>query len=861
MANATISRVLGDLTVRESTNSPVANNYAVAHYFLDQALTSATTVNVSVSGTGGATTADYDITTFQYRMGSGPWQNASNNSPITINAGFQTFDLQVKIKPDSLAETGEGVSFVVSQTAATVGIINSWYVPAQVDIQDPVGQGASAYERTITAAGTETGVEGGAQAKAIYNISGGGVGALDYSDTQVKISITPGLGGSTTADYGAISYNVGGSDLPVANDGLITIPATATNFYLSTVVTPDNFAESAEQLLFTVSQTTSSVGLVNSWAVQNTVSLQDSPTSGVNVHSRTITTGTTVPGVEQTAPATGGTHARADYVITDGVAGGGYAADVVKVGILTGLGGSSTADYSNLEYSFNAGASWVSVSSGQITIPAIAVASLSLRAVVNYDTLAEAGEQLVFTVSQTTTGPSLTDSWWVPSTVDIRDADGTGAAAISRTITVKDTVTGVERNSDNTGGVAATANYNLVDSSSGTGHADAVVRVGIVGLGGASAADYVAGNLSTFSYSFDDFANFTTVNPTGLVTILGSANKFSLRVELTSDTISESSEQLMFTVANTGTSPAITNSFWVPNIVNLQDAPGTGAVAFPRTITAGATTTGMEGSTTPASATFNVSYDGGGVNPTQYANTDVRVSMYGAGGANAADYLTGSKLQYDVGAGWLNVPDSGVISIPKTAASFQLSRLVGPNDSIAETGEGITFTVSQIASSVGLVDSWWVTNTADLADVAAVYTVSTGGAGSDHFTGTSAREMFVIAAGKSLAQTGQFDWISGGIATGLTSGDLISVGAPVTAIADYPGTGYSEGSLLLDLAGAGTQSAAAMAVGYEVIGTDLYLVINTDNGTTFNAADTLIKVVGGSGYTYNDIQWFFGVAP
>ena len=859
MANATISRVLSDPTVRESTLTP-PDNYAVAHYSLDQALTSATTVNVSVSGTGGATLADYDITTFQYRMGSGPWQNASNNSPITINAGFQTFDLQVKIKPDSLAETGEGVSFVVSQTAATVGIINSWYVPAQVDIQDPVGQGASAYERTITAAGTETGVEGGAPAKAIYNISGGGVGAPDYANTQVKISITPGLGGSTTADYGAISYNVGGIDLPVANDGLITIPATATSFYLSTVVTPDNFAESAEQLLFTVSQTTSSVGLVNSWAVQNTVSLQDSPTSGVNVHSRTITTGTTVPGVEQTAPATGGTHAQADYVITDGVAGGGYAADVVKVGILTGLGGSSTADYSNLEYSFNAGA-WNPVSNGQITIPSIAVASLSLRAVVNYDTLAEATEQLVFTVSQTTTSPSLTDSWWVPSTVNLLDASGTGANAIPRTITVKDTVTGVEA------GARAQANYDLLPLAGD--HADGVVRVGIVGLGGASAADYASVASTTvqadwLSYSFDG-ANFTTVNATGLVTITGTANSFSLRVGVTSDQLSESGEQLMFTVANTGTGSGITDSWWVPNIVNLQDAQGTGSVAFPRTITAGATTTGMEGDNdwgtnlAPAIATFNVSYDGGGTfNVANYGNTQVQVRMYGAGGAVAADY-SGFKYHMGTGAGgWLTVPVNGLITIAASASAFQLATLA-VTDSNTETGEGVTFTVSQTAASIGLVDSWWVASTADLADVASVYTVLTGGTGADNFTATAAREMFVIAAGKSLAQAGLFDTITGGIATGLTSGDLISVGGAQGAISAYagPGTLADEAALLASILAAGNGSHAARDIGYYAIGANLYLVINTDGGATFNAADTLVKIVGGGAYTPADIDWLF----
>ena len=844
MTNATITRLLisNDTTVEESTTG--VDKYAIAHYSLDQALTSATTVNVSLSGTGGATTADYDTNTFQYRMGSGPWQTATNNSPITINAGFTTFDLQVKIKPDSFAETGEGVSFVVSQTAATVGITNSYWVPAQVDILDPRGQGASAYARTITAGSTVTGVESGVNAKAIYNISGGGVGALDYSDTQVKISITPGLGGSTTADYGTIYYNVGGADVTVGNDGLITIPASATSFYLSTVVAPDSLAESAEQLLFTVSQTTSSVGLVNSWAVQNTVSLQDAAGTGVDVHSRTITAGNTVTGVES------GARAQADFNLAYGLAGTAYAADVVKVGILTGLGGSSTADYSDFRYNIGAGDVTVNPS-GLITIPASALTSFSLSALVTPDQIAEAGEQLVFTVSQTATGPSLTDSWWVPNTVNLQDASGTGANAVSRTITVNNTVTGVEA------GARAQANYNLLPVAGA--HADGVVRVGIVGLGGASTADY-----SNFSYSFDGGATNTSVNPDGLVTIVASAASFSLSAAVTSDSNAEASEQLMFTVANTGTGSGITDSWWVPNIVNLQDAQGTGSVAFPRTITAGATTTGMEGDNdwdtnlAPAIATFNVSYDGINQTVANYGNTQVQVRMYGAGGAVVADY-SGFKYHMGTGAGgWLTVPVNGLITIAASASAFQLATLA-VTDSNTETGEGVTFTVSQTAASIGLVDSWWVASTADLADVASVYTVLTGGTGADNFTATAAREMFVIAAGKSLAQAGLFDTITGGIATGLTSGDLISVGGAQGAISAYagPGTLADEAALLASILAAGNGSHAARDIGYYAIGADLYLVINTDGGATFNAADTLVKIVGGGAYTPADIDWLF----
>ena len=144
--NATITRIPTDTTTYESTIA--TSSYAVAHYHLDQALTSATTINVSMSGSGGATAADFGVNAFQYQMGTydpdGIWTTTSSNGPITLNAGYNDFHLRVLVANDSRAESGEGVTFVVAQTAATAGIINSWYVPAQVDIFDPQGQGASA---------------------------------------------------------------------------------------------------------------------------------------------------------------------------------------------------------------------------------------------------------------------------------------------------------------------------------------------------------------------------------------------------------------------------------------------------------------------------------------------------------------------------------------------------------------------------------------------------------------------------------------------------------------------------------------------------------------------------------------------
>jgi hypothetical protein len=436
----------------------------------------------------------------------------------------------------------------------------------------------------------------------------------------------------------------------------------------------------------------------------------------------------------------------------------------------------------------------------------------------------------------------------VPSTVDIRDANGTGATAISRTITAGSPVTGIEGSLT----TLARANYNLVDGATGTGYSDAVVKVGIVtGLGGSSTADYTD---FSFTYSWTSGGGGSTtalVDSNGLVTIPASATSFYLSAKVASDLISESSEQLMFTVSNTGASPAITDSFWVPNIVNLQDAPGTGAVANPRHIIVDTlATTGMEGSsdwninTSPAIATFTVTYDGGAGS---YGSTVAHVSTFGAGGASAADY-TGLKFRPGTSGAWQDVV-GGLITIGSADASFQLASLA-LTDQIAETGEGITFAVSQTANSIGLVDSWWVTSTADIADVAAVYTVMTGANGSDLFTGTSAREMFTIPGGSSLLQTGGFNSFDR-IDSYVVGSDKIDLPITVTGILPQVSVLTADNLILLLTSAIPTLYAPGgeQVVVYTVTdSSDRYLAIDSDGTSGWNPlTDTFVRLVGLTG--------------
>jgi hypothetical protein len=382
-----------------------------------------------------------------------------------------------------------------------------------------------------------------------------------------------------------------------------------------------------------------------------------------------------------------------------------------------------------------------------------------------------------------------------------------------------------------------------------------VVKVGIVtGLGGSSTADYTD---FSFTYSWSGGSSAPAlVDSNGLVTIPASATSFYLSAKVASDLISESSEQLMFTVSNTGASPAITDSFWVPNIVNLQDAPGTGAVANPRHIIVDTlATTGMEGSsdwninTSPAIATFTVTYDGGAGS---YGDTEVHVSMFGAGGASAADYSS-SVFKFREGTPgnytpWADVVN-GLVTVHSAATSFQLASLA-LTDQIAETGEGITFAVSQTAKSIGLVDSWWVTSTADIADVAAVYTIMTGANGADIFTGTSAREMFTIPGGSSLLQTGGFNSFDR-IDNYVVGSDKIDLPITVTGILSQV-SGLTADNLILLLTPAiptlyvpGGQQVVVYTVTDSL---DRYLAIDSDGTSGWNPlTDTFIRLVGLTG--------------
>ena len=537
-----------------------------------------------------------------------------------------------------------------------------------------------------------------------------------------------------------------------------------------------------------------------------------------------------------------------------------------------GLGGAAAADYTgNLQYKL-AGGSWGDVpAGGLITIPNTHT-SFQLGILIATDSLTETSEAISFNVAQTTSSVGLVNSWWVPNTVNLQDAPGTGAAALLRTITADaPTATAVEGSA--TPAIATfSVSYDPTDVVVDTAdYASTQVRVNMYGLGGAAAADYTG----VFNYRIGTGGAWSSVPANGLITIQSTATQFQLSQAIVTDSLSEASEGISFNVAQTTSSIGLVDSWWVPSTVNIQDAQGTGAMALPRTITTTSPTiTGMEGST--ATATFSVLYDPTDVvvDTADYASTQVRVSMYGLGGATPSDYLTGDLL-WHIGTtpgGWSTVPGNGLITIPSTATLFQLAMEI-KTDTIAETSEGIAFNVAQTTSSIGLVDSWFVQRTVDLADVTSIYTTVTGAIGPDHFTATGNPDMFVIPHGTSKAfadgatglpgiagDTGAFN--SGELfdtITGFTAGtDKIDLTNTVTSLV-VKGTAATEEALLTALNAPGFNVfLGAGVVGYYTVTpagwpANVYFLVdaNGDNGW-YPGVDTFIKIVGGGSVTTAD---------
>ena len=546
-------------------------------------------------------------------------------------------------------------------------------------------------------------------------------------------------------------------------------------------------------------------------------------------------------------------------------------------------GGATTADYGPagaLSYHMGHGVGgWLPVTGGVITINA-GFTDFQLKTNITNDTITEGYDSLAFTVAQTTSSVGLENSWWVPSLVNLLDAVGTGTAALTRKITADTSSKAVEGSADWNIGTPGIASYHL--SNSGAAYSTTEVRVSMYGLGGAISTDYSGFRFRTTTDNGTNWTAWATAVNNGTIEIGRNVTDFQLASLAVTDTYAETGEGISFNVAQTTSSVGLVDSWWVPNVVDLEDAPGTGAVALTRKITAPADPIpGMEGAvdwsggaaSKPAIAEFEVS--GGG--STAYAlTTEVRVSMYGTGGAIPADY-SGFRFRTTIDNGtnwtaWTPATNNGTIDIGRYVTDFQLGSYA-VTDTYAETGEAISFTVAQTTSSVGLIDSWWVQSTAGLSDVTSIYTTVTGAVGPDHFAGTSGHDMFVIPHGTSKAfadgatglpgiagDTGAFN--SGELfdtITGFAAGtDRIDLTNTVTSLA-LKGTAATEEALLNILNGPGFNVFLGPGVvGYYTVTpagwpANVYFLVdaNGDNGW-YPGVDTFIKIVGGGSVTTAD---------
>ena len=291
-----------------ANGSPVTEgNSAVITYHLSIPLSSATTVSASVTGVGATAGTDYGA--LYYHMGNDPlstWKPVVGGV-ITLNSGFSDFQLKVDVVgPDSVVETWDTLTFVVAQTAQTIGIESSWYVASTVALLD---QDAGLANATVTLASTSphTATEAAETppgtsnhaAYALYDVSlAGGLSVA----TSLKAAVY-GEGATAGSDYGALYYRAStlatpahatGGDwttwtaVPTSGPtlGQIALGVGVRHFELSTSVPTDNVVETWESLTFTVGQTAASSHIENSWYVGSRVALLD---AGSTLPNATIT--------------------------------------------------------------------------------------------------------------------------------------------------------------------------------------------------------------------------------------------------------------------------------------------------------------------------------------------------------------------------------------------------------------------------------------------------------------------------------------------------------------------------------------------------------------------------------------------
>ena len=511
-------------------------------------------------------------------------------------------------------------------------------------------------------------------------------------------------------------------------------------------------------------------------------------------------------------------------------------------------------DYYGLQYRMgttddwggDANAGWVNVpgGSGSIGINA-GWGYFQVRAAIANDHVRELKESFIFTVSQNSDSVGLTNSWYVASTVKITDntptlikitAAADNAVAAAGNPLIKSTFNE---------GQQAYGIFNLSHALDTT-YGDAVVTARVIDLGttptGAN-ADY-----GTVYYEAYAGANGTG----GLLGGAGSFTGGTAQITLPNNTLSfkvytattanaatiEPTEYMSFAVSQNYDSTTLTGSWYVQKTVSILDT-STPAVLSVITADAGNAATVNEGST--ATATFDV-WPAIPAGP----GADVYVRITGVG--NTPDDYSALTCTA-VGGGPLTITN-GVVHLPAGNTGFILSTDVAP-DNVVQNYESLIFSVSQKPAVIPvLTDSWWVSSTIAVQDVAS-------SAGNHNFLAGAGQDIFTIPSGESHAVNGVFDTITGlGVYYTPTGGtalyDLINLtytgGASGSRGAVDGGTFAAIDAAFFSAANTahGTAVNGDVVVFHQGSGssTNTYILVNTDNNNNFSATDTLIELVG-----------------
>ena len=826
MANTKIDLYSTDLlTAVEGTS-------AIASYSLGSPLASSTTVRATVTGQPATAGEDYTAASFSYHMGvtvNDPWTLVPSDGMIILNAGYSNFQLKVDTLTDTLTEPSDALDFVVSQTAGSLGITDSWWVSSFVHLVDVAGPNLATH--SIYAVQDDTPVPEGNHAMATYLVDNGSVGLGAASVVNVSVVGWP----ASADDYSALQFRTGtgiapaydGAGWVAVTDGHIALPLGTTNFQLRVAVAVDTLTEPNEAIAFVVSQTSDSVGIIDSWWVPNVIQLADTAGTGASVHLHSISAAATTSADE-------GGIASAIYNI-DGTGGLGAPADV-NVSVV-GQPATAGTDFGLLHYESKVGVnSWVdhgNVTGTSVTLPA-GTTQFRLSVPVLTDNLAEPNEAVAFVVSQTAASLGITESWWVSALVPLVDQASTGTRVAPHSISAAATTPAAE-------GGTASAIYNI-DGTGGLG-APADVNVSVVGQPATAGTDFGALHYES-TVGAGSWVDHGVVTGTS-VTLPTGTTQFRLSVPVLTDHVTDPNEAVAFVVSQTTDSLGITDSWWLPSVVNLIDADSTGAQIILHTISAvEGSPPAVEGS--EAIATYQV--DAGGLTNSTTVNVTVAGLNATAGTAGSAgtDY-SGFSYRLGTGGGWTAITSGDAIALPSGTANFQLKVDVAI-DTLTETNESVLFTVAQSSASIGLVGSWYVPSSISFADL--VTNTFTGAVGADIFTATANNDVFVIPAGTSLAQTGKFDTI-----TALSTTDRIDV--PGGILSDRTvWEGLAAGSNVASwLTGLGTQTSwSGYAAGelhvYRFTDGSAGIWINTDNNTSFDlATDTFIVLVGAQSLT------------